>query len=58
MRATVMHGAGDVRVEHVPDAGLVDSTAIGIAAAAALSAASGVPQEEWVPASRRRSTPT
>jgi hypothetical protein len=53
-----MHGAGDVRVEHVPDAGLVDSTAIGIAAAAALSAASGVPQEEWVPASRRRSTPT
>lgn len=26
MRATVMHGAGDVRVEHVPDAGLVDAT--------------------------------
>jgi threonine dehydrogenase-like Zn-dependent dehydrogenase len=26
MRATVMHGAGDVRVENVPDAGLIDST--------------------------------
>src|SRR6202012_4992238 len=26
MRATVMYGAGDVRVESVPDAGLIDST--------------------------------
>jgi threonine dehydrogenase-like Zn-dependent dehydrogenase len=26
MRAAVMHGAGDVRVETVPDAGLVEST--------------------------------
>ncbi len=26
MRATVMHGAGDVRTEHVPDARLIDST--------------------------------
>src|SRR5438093_5364610 len=26
MRATVMHGAGDVRIESVPDAGLVEAT--------------------------------
>ena len=26
MRATVMHGAGDVRIENVPDAGLVEPT--------------------------------
>jgi threonine dehydrogenase-like Zn-dependent dehydrogenase len=26
MRATLMYGAGDVRVEHVPDAGLIDPT--------------------------------
>jgi hypothetical protein len=26
MRATVMYGAGDVRVENVPDAGLIDPT--------------------------------
>jgi threonine dehydrogenase-like Zn-dependent dehydrogenase len=26
MRATLMHGAGDVRIETVPDAGLVDAT--------------------------------
>ena len=26
MRATVMYGAGDVRVEDVPDAGLIEST--------------------------------
>ena len=26
MRATVMYGAGDVRVESVPDAGLIDRT--------------------------------
>ena len=26
MRATVMYGAGDVRVETVPDAGLVEPT--------------------------------
>ncbi|MFN2597913.1 MAG: hypothetical protein ABR563_12105 [Pyrinomonadaceae bacterium] len=26
MRATVMHGAGDVRVENVPDATLIEST--------------------------------
>jgi threonine dehydrogenase-like Zn-dependent dehydrogenase len=26
MRATVMYEAGDVRVEEVPDAGLIDST--------------------------------
>ena len=26
MRATVMYGAGDVRVEDVPDARLIDST--------------------------------
>lgn len=26
MRATVMHGAGDVRIENVPDAKLVDPT--------------------------------
>jgi threonine dehydrogenase-like Zn-dependent dehydrogenase len=26
MRATVMHGAGDVRIESVPDAGLIEPT--------------------------------
>jgi threonine dehydrogenase-like Zn-dependent dehydrogenase len=26
MRATIMYGAGDVRVEEVPDANLIDST--------------------------------
>ncbi|HVM58588.1 MAG TPA: hypothetical protein VMT74_14095 [Gaiellaceae bacterium] len=26
MRATVMHGAGDVRIEDVPDAALVEPT--------------------------------
>jgi threonine dehydrogenase-like Zn-dependent dehydrogenase len=26
MRATVLHGAGDVRIENVPDARLVEST--------------------------------
>jgi len=26
MRATVMHGAGDVRIENVPDARLVEPT--------------------------------
>ena len=26
MRATVMYGAGDVRIEDVPDAGLVEPT--------------------------------
>src|SRR5437773_12377067 len=26
MRATVLHGAGDVRVENVPDAGLIEPT--------------------------------
>jgi threonine dehydrogenase-like Zn-dependent dehydrogenase len=26
MRATVMHGAGDVRIENVPDANLIEPT--------------------------------
>ena len=26
MRATILHGAGDIRIEHVPDATLVDAT--------------------------------
>src|SRR5215467_1278597 len=29
MRATVMHGAGDVRVETVPDAGVVEPSDVG-----------------------------
>ena len=51
MRATVMSGAGDVRVENVPDAYLIELTdalvVVSRAAICASTPATGSPQRPW-----------
>ncbi len=47
MRATVMYGAGDVRIEHVPDARLIQPTDAPAGAIRLSRAGGSIPYDEY-----------